>query len=87
MYKRQLFNNFIGGPAISSQLNLHLREELSRLGIRQLVMLTGDHEDAAREVAQQVGITAVSYTHLDVYKRQPVPVYTKELGLAFDLYL
>ena len=23
-----LFNNFIGGPAISSQLNLHLREEL-----------------------------------------------------------
>ena len=35
-------------------------EELSRLGIRQLVMLTGDHEDAAREVAQQ----AVSYTHL-----------------------
>ena len=32
-------------------------EELSRLGLRQLVMLTGDHEDAAREVAQQVGIT------------------------------
>ncbi len=32
-------------------------EELSRLGIHQLVMLTGDHEDAAREVAQQVGIT------------------------------
>ena len=32
-------------------------EELSRLGIRQLVMLTGDHEEVAREVAQQVGIT------------------------------
>lgn len=27
-YAMTLFNNFVGGPAISSQLNLHLREEL-----------------------------------------------------------
>lgn len=32
-------------------------EALSRLGIRQLVMLTGDHEEVAQQVAQQVGIT------------------------------
>lgn len=32
-------------------------EALSRLGIEQLVMLTGDHEEVAQQVAQQVGIT------------------------------
>lgn len=54
-------------------------EELSRLGIHQLVMLTGDHEDAAREVAQQVGITeyyadllpADKLTRLETILEQP----------------
>ena len=32
-------------------------EALSRLGIRQLVMLTGDHEEVAQQIAKQVGIT------------------------------
>ena len=54
-------------------------EELSRLGIHQLVMLTGYHEDAAREVAQQVGITeyyadllpADKLTRLETILEQP----------------
>ncbi len=33
--------------------------ELKHLGIRKVVMLTGDNEDAARRVAQQVGVTEV----------------------------
>ena len=32
-------------------------EALSRLGIRQLVMLTGDHEEVAQQISKQVGIT------------------------------
>ena len=32
-------------------------EALSHLGIRQLVMLTGDHEEVAQQVAKEVGIT------------------------------
>ena len=35
----------------------HAIEALSRLGIRQLVMLTGDHEEVAQLIAKQVGIT------------------------------
>lgn len=35
----------------------HAIEALSRLGIRQLVMLTGDHEEVAQQIAKQVGIT------------------------------
>lgn len=35
----------------------HAIEALSRLGIRQLVMLTGDHEEVAQQVAKEVGIT------------------------------
>lgn len=33
--------------------------ELKHLGIRKVVMLTGDNEDAAQRVAQQVGVTEV----------------------------
>ena len=35
----------------------HAIEALSRLGIRQLVMLTGDHEEVAQQISKQVGIT------------------------------
>ena len=34
-------------------------DELKQLGIRQLVMLTGDNEETAQLVAQQVGVTEV----------------------------
>ena len=36
----------------------------------KVVMLTGDNKSAAAAAAEKLGITAVSYTHLDVYKRQ-----------------
>ena len=52
--------NYAGHIVVSDTIKEESKqtiEELSRLGIHQLVMLTGDHEDAAREVAQQVGIT------------------------------
>jgi heavy metal-(Cd/Co/Hg/Pb/Zn)-translocating P-type ATPase len=32
-------------------------EELSRLGIQRIIMLTGDHKDIASQVAQQIGIS------------------------------
>ena len=32
-------------------------QQLHRIGIRRTVMLTGDHEKTAQQVAQQVGVT------------------------------
>ena len=38
-----------------------------------------------REACQAVGITAVSYTHLDVYKRQDESMYTEMMGLNLEI--
>ena len=38
---------------------------LKELGVKRVVMLTGDNEQSAAKAAEPV-----SYTHLDVYKRQ-----------------
>ena len=43
--------------------------EMRNMGIR-VVMLTGDNERTARAIGKEAGVDPVSYTHLDVYKRQ-----------------
>ena len=55
---------------------IHSRESLKRVGIRFSQTCGGDKRDRtadpllAKQVLSQLSYTPVSYTHLDVYKRQ-----------------
>jgi Cd2+/Zn2+-exporting ATPase len=55
-------NRFMGIIALADQPRPSAKatlEQLQRLGIKQLVMLTGDHEKVARRIAATVGVTDV----------------------------
>ena len=65
MYKRQILNKSNDGFYIASEA-LKLRGPGDFFGIRQ----SGDLAFALADVYQDSDVLTVSYTHLDVYKRQ-----------------
>jgi len=55
-------NQYLGYLALADEIRTNSRaaiEELKELGIKRLVMLTGDNEKTANRVAEQAGITEV----------------------------
>jgi len=55
-------------------------EKLRRLGIRQLVMLTGDHERAAQKIARETGVTDVRAALLPEDKLTAIQELAAEYG-------
>ena len=55
-------------------------DELKQLGIKRLVMLTGDNEDTAQLVAQQVGVTEVRANCLPEDKVSAVTELREQVG-------
>ena len=51
---------------------MYKRQDRERLIISLRYGLDGQREETQKEVADRLGISPVSYTHLDVYKRQPL---------------
>ncbi len=55
-------------------------ERLRKLGIQRLVMLTGDHERAARKIAREVGVTDVRAELLPEDKLRAIQALEAEFG-------
>jgi Cd2+/Zn2+-exporting ATPase len=55
-------------------------ERLQQLGIKKLVMLTGDNREVAQRIAQQVGVTDVEAELLPEHKLQTIQRLLREYG-------
>ncbi len=74
---------FVGLLALADQLRPQTREILSRLralGMRHLVMLTGDHAAVAQRVANQAGVTDVRANLMPEQKLDAVRDLVQEYG-------
>ncbi|HZD11779.1 MAG TPA: heavy metal translocating P-type ATPase [Candidatus Binatia bacterium] len=55
-------------------------QQLLDLGVQHLVMLTGDNDDVARQIAQEVGVTHVRAELLPAHKLEAIRALQEEYG-------
>ena len=74
---------FLGVIALADRARPDVRETMQQLldlGIRKLVMLTGDNDDVAQQIGQEVGVTDVRSELLPEDKLQAIQALEREHG-------
>jgi len=74
---------FLGVIALADVARPGIRETLERLlelGVQHLVMLTGDNDDVARQIAQEVGVTDVRAELLPEQKLEAIKALQERYG-------
>ncbi len=79
----QVDGQIIGALALADAPRPGVREVMERLrklGVQKLIMLTGDHQRAARKIAREVGVTDVRAELLPEDKLTAIKGLTREYG-------